>query len=246
MYLVAAEKLSVARRGLANGLARELVGLLGELAMDRTRFEVRFGALPESAWTACGIDTAEFYVSPNPGEDLRPLARIVSGGELSRVMLAIKTLTATSRHDFSDAADRPPSTSAPGLIFDEVDAGIGGRVADVVGRRLRTLGSAFQVLCITHLPQIAAYADTHFQIEKGVEEGRTRTTVRRLGDEGRVDELARMLGGEAITDGLRRSAYEMLAGRAKAKDESKAKGESESAKAKGLAGHAPKMRRTPK
>ena len=137
----------------------------------RTRFDVRFNAepLPETAWSADGIDAAEFFVSPNPGEELRPLARIVSGGELSRIMLAIKTLTATTRHGFSDAADRPPSTSAPGLIFDEVDAGIGGRVADVVGRKLRALGSAFQVLCITHLPQIAAYADTHFQIEKRVE-----------------------------------------------------------------------------
>src|SRR5262249_49786107 len=151
--------------------------------------------------------------SPNPGEELRPLARIVSGGELSRIMLAIKTLTATSRHGFSDAAERPPSTSAPGLIFDEVDAGIGGRVADVVGRKLRTLGSASQALCITPLPQIAAYADTHFEIEKRVDRGRTRTTVRRLDDAGRVDELARMLGGEAISDGLRASAREMLVGR---------------------------------
>ena len=149
-------------------------------------------------------------MSPNLGEDLRPLARIVSGGELSRIMLAIKTLTAATRHGFSDAADRPPGASAPGLIFDEVDAGIGGRVADVVGRKLRTLGSAFQVLCITHLPQIAAYADTHFEIDKRVDGGRTHTTVRRLDDEGRVEELARMLGGEAISDGLRRSAREML------------------------------------
>jgi DNA repair protein RecN (Recombination protein N) len=199
--------------------------------MESTRFEVRFaGTAPESAWSARGIDTAEFYVSPNPGEDLRPLARIVSGGELSRIMLAIKTLTATSRHGFSDAADRPPSTSAPGLIFDEVDAGIGGRVADVVGRKLRALGSAFQVLCITHLPQIAAYADTHFEIEKGVEAGRTCTTVRRLKEAGRIDELARMLGGEAITDGLRRSAREMLVGRAvrHGPGQAKAKGESES------------------
>ena len=121
--------------------------------MERTRFEVRFGEGPcRKAWTARGIDAAEFFVSPNPGEDLRPLARIVSGGELSRIMLAIKTLTATSRHGFSDATDRPPSASAPGLIFDEVDAGIGGRVADVVGRKLRALGSAFQVL---HHPSAA-------------------------------------------------------------------------------------------
>jgi DNA repair protein RecN (Recombination protein N) len=197
--------------------------------MERTRFDVRFSDAPESAWSAGGIDAAEFFVSPNPGEELRPLARIVSGGELSRIMLAIKTLTATSRHGFSDATDRPPSASAPGLIFDEVDAGIGGRVADVVGRKLRVLGSAFQVLCITHLPPIAAYADTHFAIDKRVERGRTRTTVRRLDESGRVDELARMLGGEAISDGLRASAREMLVGR---KAAAKAKGESESRAAK--------------
>jgi DNA repair protein RecN (Recombination protein N) len=246
MYLEAAGKLSKERRRLAKAFGRQLVGLLAELAMDQTRFDVRFAdaPIPESAWSARGIDSAEFYVSPNPGEDLRPLARIVSGGELSRIMLAIKTLTATSRHGFSAATDRPPSASAPGLIFDEVDAGIGGRVADVVGRKLRTLGSAFQVLCITHLPQIAAYADTHFEIEKRVEGGRTRTTVRRLGDQGRVDELARMLGGEAVTDGLRRSAREMLTERAATKGlsttpaagESKSKGESERAKAKGRRG----------
>jgi len=113
------------------------------------------------------------------------------------------------------------------LIFDEVDAGIGGRAADIVGRRLRALGSAFQVLCITHLPQVAAYADTHFQIEKRVTRGRTRTTVRRLDAAGRVDEVARMLGGDVITDGLRHSAREMLEGRA---GEPNAKGESERAK----------------
>src|SRR6185436_6553973 len=214
-FLAAAAKLSAERRRLAVAFGRQLEGLLAELAMERTRFEVRFGEpLAESSWTARGVDSAEFFVSPNPGEDLRPLARIVSGGELSRIMLAIKTLTATSRHGFSDATDRPASASAPGLIFDEVDAGIGGRVADVVGRKLRTLGSAFQVLCITHLPQIAAGADTHFQIEKRVERGRTKTTVKRLDGESRVEELARMLGGEAITDGLRRSAREMLEAKA--------------------------------
>ena len=157
-------------------------------------------------------------------------------------MLAIKTLTATARFGFSEAAERPPSGSAPGLVFDEVDAGIGGRVADVVGRTLRTLGSAFQVLCITHLPQIAAFADTHFQIEKHVERGRTRTTVRRLNEQNRVDELARMLGGEAITDGLRRSAREML--RERASSEAAPRGESERAKAKAAAGQTARPRRT--
>jgi len=231
-FLAAAEALSASRRRAATAFGKRIVDLLAELAMDRTRFEVRFAAtLAEPAWTARGIDAAEFYLSPNPGEDLRPLAKIVSGGELSRVMLAIKTLLANSRHGFSDANDRPPSASAPGLIFDEVDAGIGGRVADVVGRRLRVLGSAFQVLCITHLPQIAAYADTHFQIEKQVARGRTRTTVTRLDDRGRVEELSRMLGGEAITDGLRRSAREMLleraaGGPARKGESERAKGES--------------------
>ena len=204
--------------------------------MDRTTFEVRFNPepLPEAAWTAAGIDAAEFFVSPNLGEELRPLARIVSGGELSRIMLAVKTLTATGRREFSEADNRRPSDSAPGMIFDEVDAGIGGRAADVVGRKLRALGSAFQVLCITHLPQIAAYADTHYSIEKQVNGGRTQTRVTRLTDEGRVEELARMLGGEGVTDGLRASAREMLVGRravrvgSGAKGESNAKGESES------------------
>jgi DNA repair protein RecN (Recombination protein N) len=215
-YLDAAKALGDARRRVASDFGRQLEKLLAELAMDRTRFEVRFNPslLPESAWSGHGIDAAEFFVSPNPGEELRPLARIVSGGELSRIMLAIKTLTATSRHGFSEADDRPPSAAAPGLIFDEVDAGIGGRVADVVGRKLRTLGSAFQVLCITHLPQIAAYADAHFGIDKRVERGRTRATVARLDDRGRVEELARMLGGEAVSDGLRASAREMLRERA--------------------------------
>ena len=226
-YLAAAGALGRARRKAGPEFARQLERMLGELAMERTRFEVRFNAdpLPETAWSGRGIDAAEFFVSPNPGEELRPLARIVSGGELSRIMLGIKTLTAASRHGFSDAAERAPGLSAPGLIFDEVDAGIGGRVADVVGRKLRTLGSAFQVLCITHLPQIAAYADTHFQIDKKVERGRTRTTVTRLDDGRRVEELARMLGGEAISDGLRASAHEMLKER-----RAKAKGESETTK----------------
>ncbi len=227
-YLEAAGTLSAARRRAADSFSSALVGLLAELAMDRTRFELRFAEHDDGRWTASGIDAAEFYVSPNPGEDLRPLARIVSGGELSRVMLAMKTLTATDRAGFSQEDGRPPSGGAPGLIFDEVDAGIGGRVADVVGAKLRALGSAFQVLCITHLPQIAARADHHFHIEKHVTAGRTRTTVTSLGDEGRVDEIARMLGGAHVTDGIRASARELLA--------RKAKGESERAKVPGTRG----------
>ena len=240
-FLAAAGALGTERRRVAVTFARGMEELAADLAMERTRFEVRFGErLTEDSWSPRGVDAAEFFVSPNPGEELRALARIVSGGELSRLMLAMKSLTAASRAGWTDAADRPPSGVAPGLIFDEVDAGIGGRVAEVVGRKLRALGSAFQVLCITHLPQIAACADTHFAIEKRVERGRTRTSVARLDADGRVEELSRMLGGATVTDGLRASAREMLASRQpaapagrRAKGESKPKGESESAKAKG-------------
>ena len=145
-FVAAARVLSDARRGAAARFAKEVEGLAAELAMEHTRFDVRFDELAETEWSARGIDGAEFYVSPNPGEELRPLARVVSGGELSRLMLAIKTLTATSRLGWTDSEGRRPSGEAPGLVFDEVDAGIGGRVAEVVGRKLYALGSAFQVL----------------------------------------------------------------------------------------------------
>jgi DNA repair protein RecN (Recombination protein N) len=235
-YLESAGRLSASRRETGGRFSSALEALLAELAMERTRVHLKFEDEPltEDAWTAQGVDRAEFYVSPNVGEELRPLARIVSGGELSRIMLAIKTLTATSRRGFSNIPERPPSRAAPGLIFDEVDAGIGGRVADVVGRKLRALGSAFQVLCITHLAQIAACADTHFQITKRVENDRTKTTVTRLDEKGRIDELGRMLGGAVVTDAIRASAREMLLGRHRV-----AKGESERRKRSGIGGQRP-------
>ena len=223
-YLSAARELSGTRRNAAVGFAREIETLLASLAMARTRFEVRFnsGELPAEAWSERGIDEAEFFVSPNPGEDLRPLARIVSGGELSRVMLALKTL----------AVNTP--SAARTLIFDEVDAGIGGRVADVVGTRLRALGGRFQVLCITHLPQIAARGTTQFRIEKRVRGARTVTTVERLDDNGRVDEIARMIGGAAVTDAVRATARDLLLAGSKAQDPpyTSSRGESESRKRK--------------
>jgi DNA repair protein RecN (Recombination protein N) len=250
-YAERAADLSRQRRLAATGFARSMEQLLADLAMERTRFEVRFEeALPEAEWSADGVDRGEFFLAPNVGEEPRALARIVSGGELSRVMLALKTLIAARRFGLSDDARRPPGTSAPGLVFDEVDAGIGGRVADVVGARLRGLGAAFQVLCITHLPQIAAYADSHFVIEKREEQGRTLTSVRKLDQAGRTEELSRMLGGVTVSAQMRASAEEMLAARrrgagertgeragdrkepptngAKAKGETNAKGESES------------------
>jgi DNA repair protein RecN (Recombination protein N) len=218
-YLSDARELSRKRRAAASRFGGQVEALLAELAMARTRFEVRFndGELPRELWSDRGVDQAEFFVSPNPGEDLRPLAKIVSGGELSRVMLALKTLAA------GDAVGKT-------LIFDEVDAGIGGRVADVVGAKLRQLGDRFQVLCITHLPQIAARAGTQFLIEKSVRGSRTVTTVERLERAGRVDEIARMIGGAVISDGVRASAEELLTSgsRVEAKGKQKAKGESES------------------
>jgi DNA repair protein RecN (Recombination protein N) len=165
-------------------------------------------------WSERGIDQAEFYVSPNPGEDLRPLARIVSGGELSRVMLALKTLA---------VSDETGKT----LIFDEVDAGIGGRVADVVGARLQALGGRFQVLCITHLPQIAARGRTQFLVEKRVARDRTTTTVTRLQMDERVEALAQMIGGAAVTEAARASARDLI---------QQAKGESESPRRKRKSG----------
>jgi DNA repair protein RecN (Recombination protein N) len=207
-FLSNARKLSRRRRAAAVEFARDMERLLDELAMARTRFEVRFndGELPESGWNERGIDNAEFFVSPNPGEELRPLARIVSGGELSRVMLALKTLANTKPGSTLEAIPAAPKT----LIFDEVDAGIGGRVADVVGARLQELGKRFQVLCITHLPQIAARGGTQFLIEKSLRGRRTVTRVERLDDTGRIEEIARMIGGAFITDQVRASARELL------------------------------------
>ena len=223
-YLDLARRLSAERREAATKFAKDLVHVVAGLAMERTRFEVRFNAepLPAAEWGPRGVDRAEFFVSPNPGEDLRPLARIVSGGELSRLMLAIKTLTARKGRGAT-------------LIFDEVDAGIGGHTADVVGRRLQDLAREYQVLCITHLPQIAAHGDVQYHISKQVRGGRTVTRVARLDTAARETELARMIAGDAATSRMRASAAEMLAERRRAKDEEKAKGESESRRARGRA-----------
>lgn len=224
-YLARARGLSEKRRAAAPRFAFELVRVAAGLAMDRLRFDVRFEPDgDQNRWSAKGLDIAEFFVSPNPGEDPRPLARIVSGGELSRLMLAIKTVTAQKGRDAT-------------LIFDEVDAGIGGHTADVVGRRLQGLGAEYQVLCITHLPQIAAHGDVHFMIAKAVHGGRTTTSVTRLIGRDRQLEIARMIAGHEPSAGVLASAGEMLTSRARtgAKGEAKPKGESERRRAKGRA-----------
>ncbi len=220
-YLGLARSLSARRHEAAGELGHALEGELAVLAMERARFEVRVTAAEgDSEWTDQGLDTVEFALSANVGEEPRPLARIVSGGELSRVMLALKTLAA-ERH-----ANQPGTRT---LIFDEVDAGIGGRVATVVGQKLASLGDRFQVLCITHLPQIAAAGRTHFLIDKQVRGRRTVTTVSRLDREARVDELARMMGGAGAGPQARAGALELLeSAGAKGEHMAKAKGESRS------------------
>ncbi len=221
IYLAAARTLSGQRRQAAARFSKALVAQLSDLAMEHTRFDVRFAdgwPPPPERWSERGIDVGEFYVSPNPGEELRPLARIASGGEMSRIMLGIKSLASI------DAAGKT-------LVFDEVDSGIGGRVADAVGTKLQALGRNFQVLCITHLPQIAACGGHHYRISKSVEAGRTSTGVERLGRTEREAELARMLGGARVTDATRTSARELLQ-RHQGESEHITKGESERAKAK--------------
>ena len=191
----AARELSKERKTQAKTLAKKVEQMLKELGMDKSRFEVRFTELPQPS--GLGMDAPEFFISPNPGEELKPLSKIASGGELSRIMLALRGILARK-------------ISAPVLIFDEVDAGIGGAVAEVVGRKLKELAGKNQVLCVTHLAQIARFADHHFQVSKHPEKGRTVTRIRPLDREERVEELARMLGGVKITDKTRAVAREML------------------------------------
>lgn len=169
---------------------------LQALAMPRARFEVHLTPLAEPA--SRGLERGEFFLSPNPGEEAKPLARIASGGELSRLMLALKRAA-------------PEGESVPTLIFDEVDAGIGGVAATAVGEKLRAVARTSQVLCITHLPQVAAYADRHYRVEKSEEEGRTRTALVLLEAEERVREMARMLGGARITERTLEHARELIA-----------------------------------
>jgi DNA repair protein RecN (Recombination protein N) len=201
-YLTRARDLSSRREAAARRLSRDLERELAELAMDRARFEIHVAAsADEHRWSDRGLDEVEFFLSANVGEEPRPLARIVSGGELSRVMLALKTLAAES-------AD--VSRTQKTLIFDEVDAGIGGRVATVVGQKLASLGQRYQVLCITHLPQVAASGRTHYLIQKETRGRRTVTSVRTLTPPERVEELARMMGGADAGDKARSGAQELL------------------------------------
>jgi DNA repair protein RecN (Recombination protein N) len=218
-FVELAERASQIRTRAADRLGRALAASLVELAIPQAVVDVRLSRIDRSGeWTSRGFDRAEIFFSANPGEDVRPLARIASGGELSRVMLALHTL-----------ADTGPGRT---LVFDEVDAGIGGAAADAVGARLSTLAERHQVICITHLAQVAARPATHFQISKLLRGGRTTTLLTKLDRAGRELELARMIAGVEITPRVLASAREMLDTRGES--EYTAKGETpQRAKAKG-------------
>jgi len=190
-----AKQLSAARTRTAKALSKAVTAGMQELAMAGGRFEIALESLPEGA--ASGLESVEFLVSANAGQPLRALAKVASGGELSRIGLALQVIASQAN---------PAGT----LIFDEVDVGIGGRVAEIVGRMLRELGKSRQVLCVTHLPQVAAQADWQWSIAKQTRDGATSSSVQILDRESRIGEIARMLGGEKITDTTRRHAAEML------------------------------------
>ena len=203
-----AARLSEARTDGARKLERLIQRELRSLGMDHARFRAPLRRDPAGGadlstgpggWRIGprGAETVEFLLSANPGEEVKPLAKVVSGGELSRTMLAIKTILASAE-------------DVPTTVFDEVDAGIGGRVADAVGQKLRKTAAGRQVLCVTHLAPIAAFAEHHLVVDKHVEKGTTRTTLTPVESAARVDEVARMLGGERVTETSRRHARELL------------------------------------
>ncbi|SRR5579871_25922 len=195
-YRAAAGALSTRRKESAKRLEKAVQKNLAELAMEGTRFRVEFGD-DSAEWRASGTDRVEFLISPNPGEPLHPLKETASGGELSRLMLALELAAGVGGRGGT-------------LVFDEVDAGIGGRVADTVGRKLKALSGAHQVICVTHLAQVAAFAAGHYSVEKRGDGGRTVTLVRLLSAQERPAEIARMLGGTRVTETALAHAADLL------------------------------------
>ncbi len=201
-YETAARKLSARRNEAATQLGKRVEQELAALAMEKTRVGIQVVANMDPAeWSERGADTVSFLIAPNLGEELKPLDKIASGGELSRVALALKTCV-------SPAAKKNvlPRT----LVFDEVDAGVGGSAAEAVGRRLKKLSAANQVICVTHLPQIAGFADHHYFVEKHSEHGRTIASIEELAPADRPREIGRMLSGERITQEALRHAEQLL------------------------------------
>ena len=197
-YVEVADELGAARRRVAGDLEDRVMAELAELAMAETRFVVRItSAGGEAGYGPTGVDRVEFFVATNPGEEPRPLVKIASGGEISRLMLALKTVSS------------PPEIPRT-LVFDEVDVGIGGRVSEAIGQRLWHLSRANQVVCVTHQAQIARFADAHFTVRKERVDDRAATRVVKLDRRGQVEELARMIGGADVTETARRHARELL------------------------------------
>jgi DNA repair protein RecN (Recombination protein N) len=197
-FLAAARELSRHRKSASSALCEAVERELAELAMPDVVFQVQMKS-SEDVIREDGIDEVEFLISANPGEPPKPLAKIASGGELSRVMLALKSISKAEEYSRT-------------LVFDEVDAGIGGRTATSLGEKLSRLSRHHQVFCVTHLSQVAALADQHFHVGKRLQEDRTLIQIGRLDREGRIEELSRMLAGEAVTETTRKQAREMLEG----------------------------------
>jgi DNA repair protein RecN (Recombination protein N) len=206
-YSAAARKLTEERASAAKKLTKVAERQINELAMN-VKFAVEvLSSEAEGSWSAVGWDTVDCRIATNAGEPLKPLTEIASGGEMSRVMLALKV----SVEEGVNAAAKRRKTALPRtLVFDEIDIGIGGRAAEAVGQKLKRLSDSQQVICITHLPQIAAFANQHFLIEKHEKSGRTHTGVRQMKREERIEEIARMLSGANLTETSRRHAEQML------------------------------------
>ncbi len=188
------DSLSAKRKEIAVNMCKLIKDALFELNFMSVEFEMKFEKLDR--YTVAGTDYAEFYISTNVGEGIKPLGQVASGGELSRVMLALKSCIASL-------------DATPTLVFDEIDVGISGRTAQAVAEKMSVIGRHHQVICITHLPQIAAMADTHYVIEKNVENNKTITTIKRLNKDEEIGEIARLIGGLTITDATLASAKEM-------------------------------------
>jgi DNA repair protein RecN (Recombination protein N) len=204
-YKKAASAVSAQRKTASAKLAKLAEVQINSLAM-KVKFEVSTTANEnQSAWTSTGWDTVECRISTNPGEPLKPLSEIASGGEMSRVMLALKV--AVEENSSKTSKNPTPRT----LVFDEIDIGIGGRAAEAVGQKLKSLSRGQQVLCVTHLPQIAAFADQHLAVEKRESDGRTKTQIRVLDDRARTHEVARMVSGAKVTDTSLQHAAQMIA-----------------------------------
>jgi DNA repair protein RecN (Recombination protein N) len=208
VYRTAARHLTDERGAAAKRLEKLAEAQINDLAM-KVRFAVAVAAEEDSlAWTPHGWDSVECLIATNAGEPLKPLDEIASGGEMSRVLLALKVSVEEGAGQKGKRKAQVPRT----LVFDEIDIGIGGRAAEAVGQKLKALSKAQQVLCVTHLPQIAAFADQHFLIEKQEKQGRTKTSVRLLADSERTEEIARMISGAKVTDTSLKHAEQMLKG----------------------------------